>query len=248
MTPLLHWSNVQSLPSIGDVGVVGRGNVDAGAVADPDQAVARRLAGAVEGRSIGGRGGDALAGHTARERLAERRVSTVAVLRAHHAGAGAVAAGAAVLVAGRVDAHRRVGRRAARAQVVRAGLAVDRQVGVVIGRHLRAAHADVLLAVAGDLAAATRRSVRRVADAAHAGGAAGPVVAIGVGAGAVARLQALHARRRGAAAVALACRCPGCTRCPRSSGGFDVWPALHRSFVQALPSTGLSVSSLTVVD
>ena len=35
---------------------------------------------------------------------------------------------------------------------------------------------------------------------------------------------------------------------PEASGGFDVWPALHRSFVQALPSTGVSVSSLTVVD
>ena len=35
---------------------------------------------------------------------------------------------------------------------------------------------------------------------------------------------------------------------PEASGGFEKMPALHRSCVQALPSTGLSVSSLTVVD
>ena len=35
---------------------------------------------------------------------------------------------------------------------------------------------------------------------------------------------------------------------PASSGGFDGMPALHRFRVQALVSTGLSVSSLTVCD
>src|SRR5205823_14327572 len=35
---------------------------------------------------------------------------------------------------------------------------------------------------------------------------------------------------------------------PPASGGFDGMPAAHRSCVQALPSTGLSLSSLTVWD
>src|SRR5204863_7278590 len=74
---------------------------------------------------------------------------------------------------------------------------------VVVHGHLRAGHADVLLAVAARLAL-HELSVRIVGDAADAGGAAGPVVALGVGAGAVARLQALHARGCGAAAVAAA--------------------------------------------
>src|SRR5206468_3383401 len=88
-----------------------------------------------------------------------------------------------------------------RADVHRAGVAVDENVGVVVDARLVARHADVLLAVAGGLAG-DRRAVRGVADPAYPRRAAGPVVALGVRAAAVGRLEALHAGRVVAAAVA----------------------------------------------
>ena len=106
----------------GHVGVVGRGNVDAVAVADPDfwQSPAVWLA-----LSRGVPLAVGVVTHwpaTLHVNVWQNVVVPQWLCCVHtHAGAGAVAAGAAVLVAGRVDVHRRVGRRAGRAQVVRAG-------------------------------------------------------------------------------------------------------------------------------
>src|SRR5439155_390477 len=177
------------------------------AVADVLVAVAHRH---VRHQGVGGDVGEATGSARADARLAgvgrQRAVGVGAAVGGpvalHAGGRGhiAVAARAVVLVAGRILCTRRIRRHARVAEVVRAAVAVDEDVGVVDrGDDAAGAVADVLLAVAGGLTR-HRRAVLDVVGAALARPATRERLAVAVGA-ALALVEALQTGWGGRAAL-----------------------------------------------